>query len=85
MPTTGIVRVTDTLKYTPKAFALTKTTTEYYLQKAIRDIILIIKDPPNTLPLSFTMAMQQKMISTRLLIFYKEAHPSLACKYYHLP
>ena len=50
MPTTGIVRVTDTLQYIPKAFAFPKTTTEDYLQQSIRDILVIPKDPHKTLP-----------------------------------
>ena len=33
MPTTDIVRITDTLQYIPKAFVLPETTTEYYLQQ----------------------------------------------------
>ena len=49
MPVTGIVRITDTLQYTPKAFAFQKTTTEDYLQQAIGDIISIIKNPSKTL------------------------------------
>ena len=51
MLVTGIVRITDTLQYTPKTFAFPKTTTEYYLQQAIGDIISIMKDPLKTLPL----------------------------------
>ena len=51
MPATGIVRITDTLQYIPKTFALPTTTTEEHLQLAIGDIITITKDPPITLPL----------------------------------
>ena len=51
MPTTGIVRIADTLQYIPKTFAFPKTATEDYLQQAIRDIIAIKKNPPKTLPL----------------------------------
>ena len=39
MPTTGVVRITDTLQYIPKAFSFPKTTTEDYLQHDIGDII----------------------------------------------
>ena len=50
IPATGIVRITDTLQYIPKAFVFPKTTTEDYLQQAIGDIIAIMKNPPKTLP-----------------------------------
>ena len=53
MPTTGILRITDTLKYIPKAFDLPKTTIEDYLQQAIGDIIEIMKDPPKTITIFF--------------------------------
>ena len=49
MPTTGIVRITDTLQYIPKTFTFPKTTTEDYLQQAIGDIIATMKNPPKTL------------------------------------
>ena len=39
MPKTGIVLITDTLQYIPKAFDFPKTTTEYDLQHAIVYII----------------------------------------------
>ena len=56
MPATGIIIITYTLKYIPKAFAFPKTTTEDCLQRAIEDIIAIMKDPPKTLPyLSYFM------------------------------
>ena len=42
IPTTGIVRITYTLQYIPKAFSFPKTTTEDSLQQAIEDIIAII-------------------------------------------
>ena len=45
MPTTGIVCISDTLQYTPKAFAFPNTTTEEYPQQAILDTILIIQVP----------------------------------------
>ena len=51
MPATDIVRITDTLQYTSKAFAFSKKTTEDYLQQEIGYIISIIKDPPKILPL----------------------------------
>ena len=46
MPATGIVRITDTLQYIPKAFAFPKSTTENYLQQSNGDIISIMKDTP---------------------------------------
>ena len=49
MPATGILIITDILQYIPKAFAFTNTTTEYYLQQEIGDIIEILRDPPKTL------------------------------------
>ena len=49
IPTTGIVRITDTLKYIPKTFTFSKTTIEDYLQQAIGDIIAIMKPPPKTI------------------------------------
>ena len=49
MPATGILRITDTLQYIPKEFASPNTTTPYYLQQAIGDIIAIIKYPLKTL------------------------------------
>ena len=51
MSTNGIVIITDTLQYIPKLFAFLKRSTEDCLQQAIGDIILIMKDPPKTLPL----------------------------------
>ena len=39
MPATGIIWITDTLQYIPKAIVPPKTTTEDYLQQAIGDII----------------------------------------------
>ena len=35
MPAAGVVKIIDTLQYTPKAFAFPKTTIEDYLQQAI--------------------------------------------------
>ena len=49
-PATGIVRITDTLQYTPKAFVSPKTTTEDYLQQAIGEILAIINNLTNSLP-----------------------------------
>ena len=42
---TGIVRITDTLQYIPKACTFPNTNTENYLKQEIGDIIEIIKDP----------------------------------------
>ena len=50
MAATGILRITDTFKYIPKTFNSPNTTIEYYLQQEIADIILILRDPLNTLP-----------------------------------
>ena len=58
-PATNISRITDTLQYIPKTFAFPTTTTEDYLQQAIRDIIAITKDPRRHL-IYCLMAMQQK-------------------------
>ena len=70
MPATGIIIITYTLKYIPKAFAFPKTTTEDCLQRAIEDIIAIMKDPPKTLPyLSYFYA--KKMQSIRFPTFCK--------------
>ena len=49
--TTGIVCITDTLKYIPKSFDLIKTKTEDYLRQAIGNILAITQDPPKTLHL----------------------------------
>ena len=51
MPATGIVRIKDTLQYTPKTFAFPTTTSEDYLQQAIEYIIAIVRYPLKTLPL----------------------------------
>ena len=59
MPATGIVRITDTLQYIPKAFSFPKTTTEDDLKQAIGDIITIIKDLPKTL--YCLIAMEQEI------------------------
>ena len=50
IPATGIVQITDTLQYIPKAFSFSKTTTEDYLQHAIGDTLAIMKYPLKTLP-----------------------------------
>ena len=51
MTKTGIVCITDTLKYIPKSFDLIKTKTEDYLRQAIGNILAITQDPPKTLHL----------------------------------
>ena len=53
MRANGIVRITDTLKYIPKAFVLTYKTTEDNLQQAIGEIIEIMQDLLKTLSLFF--------------------------------
>ena len=50
MPTNDILCIIDTLQYTPKESTFPKTTTGDYLQKAIRDTLAIIQDPPKTIP-----------------------------------
>ena len=50
MPTTDIICITDTLQYTPNAFAAPKTITEDYFRQSIGDILSIIKYPPKKLP-----------------------------------
>ena len=50
MSATGMVIITDTLQYIQKEFSIPNTTTEYYLQQTIGDIISILKEPPNTPP-----------------------------------
>ena len=73
MPATGIVRITDSLQYIPKEFSFPKTTTEYYLQQEIEDIIVIIRDPPNNIPfLSYGDATKNQSII--LPTFCKEAY-----------
>ena len=71
MTTTGILRITDTLQYIPKAFFYPKTTTEDYLQQAIGYIIVIIKYPPKTIRFyqSDFPHLAQKHISTTLTNF----------------
>ena len=63
MPATGIVRITDTFQYIPKAFAFPKTSIEDYLQQSIGDMILIMKDPPKTITfLYYVYAKKTKSI-----------------------
>ena len=82
MPATGIVRITDTLLYIAKEFALLKTTSEDDLQQEIEDIIEIMQEPPKTIPLrSYRDAT--KMRSIRLITFYSKVQLSLAWKFYH--
>ena len=71
MPTTGIVWITDTLQYTPKAFAFPKTTIEDYLQQAIWEIISIMKDPSNTLPFLYYVYVTKNAINKISHIFQK--------------
>ena len=47
MPTTGIVRINNKLKYTPKTFTFPKKNNEYYLHHGIGDIITMMQEPPN--------------------------------------
>ena len=73
MPATGMVRITDTIQYIPKAFVFPKTTTEDYLQQAIGDIIAIINNPPKKLPL-LSYGDAKKKRSIRFPISCTEAH-----------
>ena len=50
MPANVIVRITDTLQYTPKAFAFPKTTTKKDIQQTIGDMIAIMKYQSKTPP-----------------------------------
>ena len=50
MPATDIVRITDTLQYISKSFALPKTTTEDYMQQEIEYRVAIMKDPQKKIP-----------------------------------
>ena len=84
MHETGIVRITDTLQYTPKAFSFPKTTTEDYLQQEIGDIIAVMKDPLKIIPFSLN-GDATKIQSTRLHTFCKEAQLSPASKFYCYP
>ena len=79
MPATSIVRITDTLQYTPKAFA--SPNTEDFLQQAIRDIIAITKKPPNTLPF-FSFGDTTKMRSIRFPTSCTEAYLNHVNKFY---
>ena len=83
-PATGIVRITDTLQYTLKAFSSPKTTTEDYLQQEIGDIIAVMKDPLKIIPFSLN-GDATKIQSTRLHTFCKEAQLSPASKFYCYP
>ena len=59
MSETGIVNITDKLKYIPKEFALPKTTNEDYLQQAVSVILTIVQDILKTLTfLSYGNVMQ---------------------------
>ena len=84
LPENSTVRIIDTLQHIPKAFAFLKTTIDNYLQQEIGDIISIIKYPPKT-PRFCPMMMQQKIQSTRLPKFCKEAYLSPAYKFYCYP
>ena len=84
MPETGIVRITDTLKYISKAFAFSKTNTEDDLRQTIGDIIEIMKDPPKQF-LFFPYGDATKTKSTRLPTFCEEAQLRPACKIYCYP
>ena len=84
IPATVIIRITYILQYIPKAFAFPKITTKYYQQQAIGDIIAIMKYPLKTL-IFFTYGDITKTKSIILPTSCKEAHPILACKFWHYP
>ena len=74
MPATGIVIITDTLQYIPKAFAFPIITTKYYLQQAIGDIIAITKNPLRYF-LYCCMVMQQKNVINHIShIFHRSTY-----------
>ena len=50
MPATGSVHYTDTLQFIPYNFKFPETTAEDYLRQSVRDILSLLKYPPNTLP-----------------------------------
>ena len=78
MPATGIVRITYTLQYIPKAFSFPKTTTEDYLQQEIGDIIAIMKDTPKTLPLfSYGDARKNAINQISHILQRNTSHPRL--------
>ena len=83
-PRTGIVRITYTLQYTPKEFAFPKTTTKYYLQQAIGDIISMMKTPLKTLPLlSYRYAKKNEINQISHILQRSTSHPRL--QFYHYP
>ena len=79
MPDCGIVRIIDTPQYIPKTFAFWTTTTEdYYLQRAIGDKIVIIKDTPKTLPfLSYCDATKNTIIQIDHILHRSKYQPHL--------
>ena len=78
MTATGIVRITDKLKYTPKASASPKTTTEDYLQQEIGYIIEIMKDNLKTLPfLSYGDATKNSINHIAHSLQRSAAHPCI--------
>ena len=77
-PETDIVRITDTLQYTSKSFALPKTTTEDYLRQAIGDILVIIQDPPKIIPfLSYGAATENAINKIAHILQQSKAQPRL--------
>ena len=77
IPTTGIVRITDTLQYFPKACVYPKTTTEDYLLQAIRDIIAVMKNPTKKLPfLSYVDATKNAINKIAHILHRSTSQPS---------
>ena len=71
MPATAIVLITDTLQYTPKAFAFPKTTIEYYTKQSIGDTIVIMNFAPTTLPFLSYVDTTKTVINQILQIFQR--------------
>ena len=71
MPATAIVLITDTLQYTPKAFAFPKTTIEYYMKQSIGDTIVIMNFAPTTLPFLSYVDTTKTVINQILQIFQR--------------
>ena len=78
IPTTIIVRITDTLQYIPKELASPNTTTEDYFQQAIGYILSIIQEPLKTLPLlSYGYATKNIINHIVHILQLSTAHPRL--------
>ena len=83
IPTTGIVRITDTLQYIPKVFAFPKATTGDYLRQEIGYIIANIKNPSKTIP--FLSYGDVKQINQPDCLHFTKKHSSFPHIHYTLP